>query len=54
MLLFFDEPTLKDLLSDPIVQAIMQSDKVKPRDLCRLLRDARNSRRAPSTSGRDE
>ncbi len=50
---FDGEPTLKDLLSDPIVQAVMQSDRVEPDDICRLLRAARDSRTEPPNSGRD-
>ena len=33
-----DEPTLDDLLSEPIIMALMEADSVTPRDLEELLR----------------
>lgn len=44
MFRFAGEPTLTELLAEPIVQAMMHSDCVEPRDLRRLLRDARDGR----------
>lgn len=48
---FVGEPMLEDLLSDPIMVAVMQSDNVDPRDLCRLMREARNRQTTPAPAG---
>jgi hypothetical protein len=39
------EPTLNDMLSDPIVEAMMQSDRVDRRALQALLREVAQTRR---------
>lgn len=44
MFRFAGEPTLTELLSEPIIQAMMHSDSVAPGDVCRLLRGARQGR----------
>jgi hypothetical protein len=41
---FDGEPSLDELLAEPIIQAVMESDHVAPRDVRRLLRDARDRR----------
>jgi hypothetical protein len=39
-------PTLNDMLSDPIVEAMMQADRVDRRALQALLREVAQTRRA--------
>jgi hypothetical protein len=39
------EPTLNDMLSDPIVEAMMQADRVDRRALQALLREVAQTRR---------
>ena len=53
------EPKLKDMLSDPIVQAVMAADGVEQRQLDDLLTQVARARRAarcgpqpPSVTGR--
>lgn len=53
MLKFTGEPTLDDLLSEPIVQAVMRSDSVERRDLCRLMAETRTSRDEAAPKRRD-
>jgi hypothetical protein len=44
------EPTLEEMLSDSIIQAVMEADGVDPRELEAMLREAgRNS--SPPQSG---
>jgi hypothetical protein len=40
------DPTLNDMLSDPIVEAMMQADRVDRRALQALLREVAQTRRA--------
>jgi hypothetical protein len=43
------EPTLKDILSDSIIRAVMDADRVDARELEAMLRQvARNARPVPS------
>jgi hypothetical protein len=43
------EPTLKDILSDSIIKAVMEADRVDARELEAMLRQVgRSSRPAPS------
>ena len=44
------EPTLEEILSDSIIQAVMAADGVDPRELEAVLRQARRSSR-PVQSG---
>ena len=37
MIHFHDDPTLAELLSDPITQAVMTADRVDPRELKPML-----------------
>ena len=43
---FDGEPTLEDLLSDPIILAVMHRDGVEPETLRRVIGNIRRSRRA--------
>jgi len=43
------EPTLKDMLSDQIVMAVMEADRVAPRELAELLRRVKSSRARRAT-----
>ena len=36
---YFRDPTLVELLSDPLTHAVMQADHVNPQELENLLRD---------------
>lgn len=47
MFRFAGEPTLTELLAEPIIQAMMHSDSVAPGEVCRLLRGAREGRLPP-------
>jgi carbamoylphosphate synthase small subunit len=38
MIRFQREPTLKEMLSDSIIQAVMEADGVDPRELAAMLR----------------
>jgi hypothetical protein len=40
------EPTLAEMLSDPIVRDVMEADGVDPRELVAMLRDVAGSLRA--------
>ena len=44
----FREPTLEEILSDSIVEALMRADAVDPRELRTLLREVANLREAAS------
>jgi hypothetical protein len=39
MTTYFRDPTLVELLSDPLTHAVMQADQVNPQELENLLRD---------------
>ncbi len=39
MYVSFREPTLKEILSDPVTKAVMRADRVEPRELEALLRN---------------
>lgn len=39
MTTYFRDPTLVELLSDPLTHAVMQADHVNPQELENLLRD---------------
>jgi hypothetical protein len=39
------EPTLEDILSDPIIKAVMSADGVDPRELAAMLREVRQENR---------
>ena len=41
----FGEPTLADMLSDPVIQAVMRADAVDPAELRALLDRVRRERR---------
>ena len=45
MIWFQPEPTLQEILSDPITQAIMQADRVDPHALTRMLQGVTRARR---------
>jgi hypothetical protein len=42
------EPTLADMLADPIVQAVMQADAVEEQEIEALLDDVARLRRVPA------
>jgi hypothetical protein len=46
MIVSFREPTLIEILSDPITQAVMEADAVDPKQLERMLREIETLRRA--------
>jgi hypothetical protein len=47
------EPTLEDVLADPIITALMERDHVSPDDLVLLLEDVRKAlQREASAPGR--
>ena len=39
------DPTLEEMLSDPIIKALMEADRVDPRELETILRRVERSRR---------
>jgi hypothetical protein len=43
------EPTLKDILSDQIVMAVMAADRVAPQELEEILRRVKSSRARRAT-----
>jgi len=43
------EPTLAELLADPIVFALMQADRVDPREIAALV--SRHARNLPRSAG---
>lgn len=45
------EPTLDEMLAEPIVQLMMTVDGVQPADVVRLLCEARERLRLPEVSG---
>jgi hypothetical protein len=45
------EPLLDEMLEDPVVQLIMQADRVPPADVRRLLETAQCRRAAPPAGG---
>jgi len=49
----FRDPTLAELLNDPLTRAVMRADGVNPRDLEASLRDlaARRANSEPTGSG---
>ena len=40
------EPTLDDMLADPIVKLLMSSDRIRPKDLEQLLQSAKRHKLA--------
>jgi hypothetical protein len=50
MTFMFREPTLIEILSDPITQAVMQADSVDQQQLKTMLREIEMLRRAASIS----
>jgi hypothetical protein len=40
------EPTLEDMLSDPIIRAVMDADRVDPHELKAMLKDIGRALRA--------
>jgi hypothetical protein len=47
------EPMLTEMLAEPIVQAMMESDGIEACEVRRLLRDARDNRSAGAARDRD-
>ncbi len=47
----FSEPTLAELLSDPVTRAVMQADGVNPWELEKMLRGLAHLRAQPSVNG---
>ena len=39
-----DEPTLEEILSDPVIEAVMEADGVDPTDVETLVRRVRTAR----------
>jgi hypothetical protein len=46
------EPTLEEILSEPIVRAMMKADSVEPHDLTEMLRRVARRRREATQSDR--